>query len=263
MRVLGPARPGFLLLAALAAAFALLARLAAAESAPASEAGGRSVEEIERIVRDYLLAHPELLLEVQQALQAKMRAQQEAQDREAIAAHATALFLDPEAPVGGNPDGTITLVEFFDYRCPHCRRAQPVIERVIATNADLRIVYKELPILGEESVLAARAALAARPQGRYDAFHAALMQTDGPFTEARLMEIAQAAGLDTERLAADMADPAIDAIIAANRRLAERLGISGTPNFVTGEHIIRGALGLEQFQALLAELRLAQAEEAE
>jgi protein-disulfide isomerase len=138
-----------------------------------------------------------------------------------------------------------------------------VVERIIETNADVRVIYKEFPILGEESVLASRAALAARPQGRYDQFHAALMQADGPFTEARIMEIATETGLDAGRLAADMADPAIEAILAGNHRLAERLGIGGTPNFVTGDRIIRGALGLEQFQALIAELRLALAEEAE
>ncbi len=210
------------------------------------------VEAIREIVRDYLIEHPEVLLEAQRALNAKREAERAELDIMAVARHADELLRDPDAPVGGNPDGPIAVVEFFDYRCGHCRRTKPVLDQILAANPDVRLIYKEFPILGEESVIAARAALAARAQGGYHAFHDALMRAPGSLDRAGVLSVADAVGLDVERLAADMDDPALIRVISRNHRLAERLDIRGTPNFVIGERVIRGAPTLEQFEQLIA-----------
>jgi protein-disulfide isomerase len=215
------------------------------------------VDAIRQIVRDYLVEHPEVLLEAQQVLMERRRQQASNQARNAISANAQELYHDREAPVGGNPNGRIMLVEFFDYRCSHCRRAKPMLDQVLNDNDDVRIIYKEFPILGEDSVRAAKAALAARNQGKYFALHDALMAASGTFTRARIMEIAAKAGLDTTRLSEDMDDPAIIATLQRNRRLANALGVEGTPNFVLMDELIRGAPNQSQFQALIADARSA------
>ena len=139
--------------------------------APAVSTADLPVDAIRKIIREYLIEHPEVLIEAQQALQAKRAARESEQAKEAILRYRDELFFDPEAPVAGNPDGAVTLVEFFDYRCGYCRRVKPTLETLLAENDDLRLVYKEFPILGPESTAAAHAALAARNQGNYEAFH--------------------------------------------------------------------------------------------
>ena len=230
--------------------------------APDLTTGDLPVDAIRQIIRDYLIEHPEVLVEAQQALMAKRAAEEALQARGVIGRYRDALFADPEAPVGGNPDGAITLVEFFDYRCGYCRRVMPTLETLIAENDDLRIVYKEFPILGPESVVAARAALAARAESGYEAFHAALMENDGSFERAQILEIARSVGLDAERLEQDMDDPIIDELIARNSDLARALGIRGTPGFVIGEQVIGGALPLDEFRTVIADARQAQQEDA-
>lgn len=236
--------------------------------APSAESAGTlairaedlPVEAIERIVHDYLLKNPEVLREAYQVLQAKEQAEQEARDQVAIAQHAEALFNDPDAMVGGNAEGAITIVEFFDYRCGHCRRVSPAVEQVLATNADVKIIYKEFPILGEGSVLGAQAALAARAQGRYHELHGALMRAEGGFDRAHILAVAAEAGLDATRLAADMDAPALNDVLRRNHRLARDLGIKGTPAFIIGGRVVRGALELEQLQAMIAEVRASKAD---
>ncbi len=231
----------------------------------AADGGGASavsaddlpVDAIRQIIREYLLEQPEVLIEVQQALQAKRAAQEAEQAREAIRLYRDEIFADPEAPVGGNPDGAITLVEFFDYRCSYCRRVKPTVETLLAENDDLRFVFKEFPILGPESTMAAYAALAARSQGNYEAFHWALMETEGSFDRDHILSVAQSVGLDTEQLARDMEDPALDGLIEKNAALASALGISGTPAFVVGDRLISGALPLEHFRVAIVEARQA------
>ena len=235
---------------------------AEARAGSAAQVDGLPVEAIQQIVRDYLIEHPEVLLEVHEALRAKRAAQEAEQARQVVQRHRSELFSDPDAPVAGNPDGAITLVEFFDYRCGHCRRAKPTLDTLLAENDDLRLVYKEFPILGPESTLAARAALAARAQGGYGPLHDALMDTDGPLDRARILEIARSVGLDHERLTRDMEEPVIDMLIARNAALAEALGIRGTPGFVIGDRVIGGALPLARFRAIVADARQAQSEDA-
>ena len=227
--------------------------------APIVTADDLPVAAIRRIVRDYLIEHPELLLEAQQALMAKRAERQAEQARAAIRRYRSELFTDPETPVAGNPEGAVALVEFFDYRCGHCRRSKPILDTLLAENGDLRLVYKEFPILGPESTLAARAALASRAQGGYAAFHDGLMAAEGALDRALVFEIARSVGLDRERLARDMAEPAIDDLIRRNTVLADALGIDATPSFVIGEHVIRGAPSLAEFRAIIADAREARA----
>ena len=229
----------------------------AAASAPTAAAHDLPVDAIRQIIREYLIEHPEVLIEAQQALQAKRAAGEAEQARQAIQLHRDEIFSDPEAPVAGNPDGAITLVEFFDYRCGYCRRVKPTLEALLAENDDLRLVFKEFPILGPESTQAAQAALAARGQGNYEAFHWALMETDGPFDLDHILEVARSVGLDDERLAQDMEEPDLYTLIDRNAVLARTLGIGGTPAFVIGDRVIGGAIPLEQFRAVIAAARQA------
>ncbi len=221
------------------------------------EARALPVDEIRRIVRDYLLEEPEILIEAQNVLRERHAQAMAERDRNAIRNNFAALFADAEAPVAGNPDGPVAVVEFFDYRCGHCRRVTPVLQTLLAENDDVRLIYKELPILGPESVNAAVAALAAREQGRYTNFHHALMTASGELDPQRVQEIAASVGLDVARLADDMKDPAIMALLQRNRDLANALGIDGTPAFVMGERVLRGAQTPRQFQAIVADMRAA------
>ena len=141
------------------------------------------------------------------------------------------IFDDPATPVGGNPQGDVTIVEFFDYRCPYCKQVQPSLETLLDQDPKLRFVYKEMPVLGPSSVVAAHAALAARLQGKYDAFHNAMMAAKGQITDEVVYHVAGSVGLDVERLKRDMASPEVDQAVKANLALAEALDIRGTPGF--------------------------------
>jgi protein-disulfide isomerase len=213
------------------------------------------LEPFEQRVRDYLLNNPEVIMEALQILQERQRVAEEDELRQAIARRSDELLHDPAAPVAGNPAGDVTLVEFFDYNCPYCRRVAPTVAGLVAADPDLRVVYKEFPILGPGSTFAARAALAAREQERYAPFHEAMMDAEGTLDERRVLEIARAVGLDLARLRDDMGDPAIEQAIARNLELAAALGITGTPSFVIGEQIIPGAVDRGTLEALIAEVR--------
>jgi protein-disulfide isomerase len=157
--------------------------------------------------------------------------------------------------VGGNPSGDITLVEFFDYNCPYCRRVAPTVTDLIEDDPNLRLVYKEFPILGPGSQFAARAALASRAQGKYSEFHETLMNAGRQVNEDSVIEIAREVGLDVDRLAQDMEDPAIEAAIARNLALANTLGITGTPSFVIGDEIVPGAVDRATLEGLITQAR--------
>jgi protein-disulfide isomerase len=144
------------------------------------------------------------------------------------------LLHDSNDPIGGNPNGKITLVEFFDYRCPHCIRMYSGIEALIASHPDLRVVYKMFPVLGPESELAARAALAANMQGKFWAYHAALMHAYGNLSLENILAMANTAGLNIEKFKRDMNSDSVASAIIFNTDLATRMGVNGTPAiFVT------------------------------
>ncbi|MEQ8651478.1 MAG: DsbA family protein [Kiloniellales bacterium] len=212
-------------------------------------------DEFERRVRDYLVANPEVIVEAIQNLERKQREAEHTEAQAALAVHRDELLNSTESPVGGNPKGDVTLVEFFDYNCPYCRQVAPIMAAAEENDPQLRIVYKEFPILGPNSVFAARAALAAGTQDLYPQFHKAMMQVSGTADEEQVTAIAGQIGLDIERLRADMADPAIDAEINRNMALARALRINGTPGFVIGEEILRGATDLQTMQRLIDQAR--------
>jgi protein-disulfide isomerase len=155
----------------------------------------------------------------------------------------------------GNPAGDVTVVEFFDYRCPYCKRVTDSLVSLIDSDAKVRVVLKEFPILGPDSLVAARVALAAHKQGKYRAVHEALMAHKGSFEKDALIEVAAKVGADPARLATDMDDPAITAQLKANDALAAKLGITGTPGFIFGRQLVPGAISLDDMKKLVAAAR--------
>ncbi|MDP6573927.1 MAG: DsbA family protein [Rhodospirillales bacterium] len=212
---------------------------------------------IEQVVREYLENNPEILVDALKSLREKQEAKQKERSQAALASRQSELENDPATPFGGNIKGNVTVVEFFDYQCGYCKRVRPVVEELLRGDGNIRIVFKEFPILGAPSVIAARAALAAWKQdhGGYNKFHFALMATKGRLSEEKIMAVAAKSGLDVERLRRDMAAPEIDEALQKNFRLAEDLGIRGTPAFVIGKRLVPGAIDLKAFQKLIAEAR--------
>lgn len=235
------------------AAFAamLVGSVAIAQTAPSPVPR----EQIEQIVREYLLNNPEVILEAIQGLEEKRRAEAEATQRRVLSSRREAIFNDPTSPVAGNPKGDVTVVEFFDYRCPYCKQMAGPLVRLLKEDGNVRFVFKELPILGPDSVVAARAALAAKAQGKYVDMHEALMRARGTLDEATVLRIAGDIGLDTARLKADMGRIEIDDVFERNRQLARELSISGTPAFVIGDRVVPGAVDLETLKKLVADAR--------
>lgn len=228
--------------------------LSFAVAAPAS-AEDFSQDEIEQIIYNYLMENPEVILQAVQALQDRQDAATAARQAEQLVALRDDLVNGPSTMVVGNPDGDVTLVEFFDYRCGYCKRVAPSVMTLVEEDPNLRFAMMEFPILGEESVYAARAALAAAEQNMYWEMHAALINFRGSYTEDSIRAIGADIGLDADRLIADMESPEIDAIINRNYELAEALGINGTPAFIVGETLVPGAISLEALQDLIAEER--------
>lgn len=212
-------------------------------------------DEFERRIRAYLLDHPEVVAEALQRLEERERAAQASAAKSVLKARADEVLRDPDSPVGGNPEGDVTLVEFFDYNCPYCRQVAPYMAKAEASDPKLRIVYKEFPILGASSTFAAKAALAAHRQGKYVAFHRALMEAKGTLTESGVLDVAGRVGLDVVKLKTDIADRKIQAAIDRNLALARALNINGTPGFVIGEQIVGGAIDLATMERLIGETR--------
>jgi protein-disulfide isomerase len=221
----------------------------------ASEFSQPERDEIGQIVREYLLSNPEVLRDALAELERRQVAMAEAKATAVIIKNAKAIFRSEDDLVMGNPNGTITMVEFLDYNCGYCKRAYPEVHELIKDNKDLRVVIKEFPVLGPGSEIAARAALAARKQGKYAEFYHALMQHRGGKTETSVLTMAADVGLDLEQLKNDMADPAIVAVITRNYQLAEALTINGTPAFVIADRIEHGAVGKAALAARIAEVR--------
>lgn len=196
----------------------------------------------EHQVREYLLAHPEVIPEAMTRLQDRESGKLVAQHRDAI--------LQPYAAAWtGNPKADVTLVEFYDYNCGYCRASLPAVAQLLARDRNLRIVYRELPILAESSRAAARASLAAAQQGRFAPFHDALYAA-GPVSDATIAAAARAAGVDPARLPADA-----DAEIGRNLKLAAALGLTGTPSWVIGDRVLSGAQPLEALEEAVAAAR--------
>jgi protein-disulfide isomerase len=216
---------------------------------------GMSQDEFDRKVHDYLMNNPEVIVQAVQGLEARKQREELTEAQDTLKARADEIFRDPGSPVGGNAQGDVTLVEFFDYNCPYCRKMAPVLIDAEKADPQLRIVFKEFPILGPGSEFAARAALAAQRQMRYEAFHHALMAVKEKVDANNVLTTAANVGLDVERLKTDMQDPAVQAAIDRNMALAAALRINGTPGFVVGDQILRGATDLNVLQGMISQAR--------
>lgn len=199
-----------------------------------------SDDRIKALVAETLRENPELVLEALQALEARQAEAQAATAASVLTEERSMLERDPNAPVLGNPDGDVTIVEFFDYNCPYCKRAMPEVNALMAEDTNVRLVLREWPILSEGSAFAARAALASRQQGKYAEMHDALMTMRGKVEAEAVLRIAGEVGLDVEKLKIDMQSPEVEEHIATSMRLAEALGFNGTPSFVVGDQLIPG-----------------------
>ncbi len=229
-----------------------------AQAQPTPAASGFTVAqraEIVAILRRALRTDPSILRDAVTALQADEGTGKQARAQAAIEHAGATLAHAAGDPVAGNPDGDVTLVEFYDLRCPYCRRMLPVMAELLAGDPKLRLVYKDIPILGPPSALGARAVLAAQRQNGYLKLHDAIMGGGPALTEDTLRDAATRAGLDWERLRRDMAAPDVQARINANLDLAQSLGIDGTPAYVVGNHLIPGAVSLADLRAAIAAVR--------
>jgi protein-disulfide isomerase len=244
-------------LAALLTVLAIVAMLRPAAAQDMSKAESFTTTEkaaIEQIIRDYLLTNPEIILEAVQALESRQKVAAAERQQAAIQASRDALHDADGDPVLGNPEGDVVVIEFFDYRCPYCRRVAEPLREVVKADGNVKLVMKEYPILGPDSLIAARAALAADRQGGYEAFHFALMQA-GNLDEATILRIADEVGLDVDKLQTAMADPAIEAKLRETFKLAEQLNVTGTPAFIIGDQLVPGAIPARQIEALIADAR--------
>ncbi|HEY3841143.1 MAG TPA: DsbA family protein [Bryobacteraceae bacterium] len=226
----------------------------AAAQQPSPEAPAPSTEKaaIEQIVRQYILLHPEVLVESMRVYQERERAEQQKRSRETVLAHLNDLQHDPSSPVTGAGPG-LTIVEFFDYHCGFCKRAEGIIQKVLADHPDVHFVFKEFPFLGTESALAAKASLAADKQGGYLKFHQALMALSGSISLSAIEDLAARQGLDVSRLKKDIESPEIKAALLKNRELGRDLGVKSTPSFVIGSELVQGVIDAAAFDRLISE----------
>ncbi len=212
-------------------------------------------DRIKELVLEAIRENPEIVLEAVQIIEERQQADQNVAAEQVLSAERAALEQDPNAPVLGNPNGDVTVVEFFDYNCPYCRRVKPHIEALLAADPNVRVVYREWPILGEGSVFAARAALASRQQGKYEEFHWAMMEINGRAGEATVIRVAEQVGLDIEQLRRDMDGPEIAEHIETSMRLSRALGFNGTPSFVIGDSLAPGLIEADQMIELVKQAR--------
>ncbi|MBX3580883.1 MAG: DsbA family protein [Rhizobiaceae bacterium] len=229
----------------------------------ASAGGSVDRTEIENIIRDYLVKNPELLIDMQQALEDKQREAQRVANLEVIEGAKTDIFNAAYDGYVGNPDGKTTIVEFYDYNCGYCKRAQQDMLALTAADPDLRFVLKEFPILGPDSTKAHVVSMAFRalmPE-KYGDFHNQLIGGQGRATEDAAIKIAVSLGADEAALRQEMKNPAIAEAFNQTYELANKLAITGTPSYVVGNEVIFGALGQEVLAEKIAEVRAAQASE--
>ncbi len=258
-------RTALLLVIGLAIVLAAAAGAAHAQGAPAAPSSPMPTtsaftaaqrSEIVRIVRDALKQDPSILRDAVAALQADEASQQAATTRDAITTQHAALS-NPADPSTGNPKGDVTIVEFFDTRCPYCRHLNPTVTQYMQQDPGVKLIYKDLPILGPASLLGSKALLAAQRQGGYEKMRDAIMQAPPDTTIDMIRGLAQSAGLDWPRLQHDMDDPAIQQRLDANLKLAHDLGIEGTPALVIGDAMIPGAVDVSDIQRAVAVARTA------
>ncbi len=208
---------------------------------------GVNKEEIQAIVKEYLTANPEIVIQAIEAYQTKQQQQEEASQAEALKKNKDAI-LNMGSPMAGNPNGDVVVVEFFDYNCGYCKKALPDIKKLIDEDKNVKVIFKELPILSDSSEMAARWALAADKQGKYWDYHVALMNFTGPKTKETLTALAKEAGLDAEKLAKDAESKAVREMLEKTSALSRELGIRGTPAFIINDMLAPGYMGYDSMK---------------
>ena len=207
---------------------------------------------IEKIVHDYLIAHPEVIQDAMTELEKRQTAAETEKHKAAVALHSQQLFNSPREVVLGNPHGNVTFVEFFDYNCGYCKHAMSDMLTLLKDDPNLKVVLKEFPVLGPGSVEAAQVAVAVRMQDKtgkkYLEFHKELLGGRGAADKMRALAVAKDVGMDMDRLAKDMTSPEVKATIDEDYKLAEALGVNGTPSYVVGDNVIVGAVGLDSLK---------------
>lgn len=219
----------------------------------------KQTNDIKKIVHNYLVSNPQVLVEASQALQAKMQQTAQSKAFKGIKANRKALFNDPNSPIAGNPNGKVQVVEFFDYQCGHCKAVAPVVTALLKKDKDVKWIFKELPIFGGSSAFAAKAALAANDQGKgkYETFHNKLFANPDALDKQTILNLAQKSGLNVSKLSANMNNPKYVKQIRDNFKLMRALGINGTPAFViankaeTKFQFIPGATTAQNLQAAI------------
>lgn len=209
-------------------------------------------------VRDYLVENPEVIVEAINVLEDRQAQAQAQADFDLVDQYADQIFDDGFSWVGGNPDGDITLVEFMDYRCGYCRKAQPEVEALLKSDGNIRLIIKEFPILGEASMISSRFAIAVKQVAGGDAYgqvHDLLMEFSGDPTDVALRRISDGLGLDTDAILAAMDSDAVTQEIAATHQLAQALQINGTPTFVLHDELVRGFVPADQMEIMIADKR--------
>lgn len=243
-------------LAGLVVAGSLLAVApATAEDSLSKAAGTADKAAIEQIIEDYLKEHPEVVVEAIEAWRTKQRLAEEERAKQALVSQRDRIYHSPFSPTAGNPDGNVTVVEFFDYQCGYCKRVIGSFLNTVEQDGNIRVVFKEFPILGPASRHAAEAALASKMQGKYFEFHRALMELKTGLNPHSVLAVAKSVGLDVDRLEKDMKSAQVQNEIEHNFELAESLGIRGTPAFVIGDRLVPGAIGAAAMKTMIAEAR--------
>lgn len=212
--------------------------------------------DVEKIVKNYLLENPEVIFEAVDRMQAKQGDQRVAQMRGKAKSLKSEIFNEPDPIIAGNPKGDVTIVEFFDYRCPYCKKVKKDVADLLKQDGNIRLVLKEFPILSAESEMAAQAAIASVAQGKYWDFHMAMMGAEDLSKDA-IFAIAKKTGIDVERLKADMKDPRVEKRLASTQELARKLGIDATPTFFIGDEPHIGGQSLSELKEAVAAARKA------
>ena len=222
-----------------------------------SSLNAQQKKEVQDLIGDYIKQHPEVILQSIRSMQERERGAEKQRGLNNLVTYRELITNDPTSPVGGNPKGDVTIVEFFDYNCGYCKRVYPTLKKLMAEDKNLRVVFKEFPILSAQSELAARAALATwrQDKSKYAQIHEEFITLRGGFTESRILRIAGKLGLDLPKLKKDMRSSTMNKIIMGNRQLAQQLGITGTPGFIVGDQIIPGAVDLQALKELVAKAR--------
>jgi protein-disulfide isomerase len=243
---------------ALAAVALIVGQPAAAQSFSESQR-----TEIHKIIREYLIANPDLLEEVSAELNKRQAVAEAAKQATGVKKHSDALFNSPRGVTVGNREGDVTFVEFFDYNCGFCKKAMTDMLDLMKSDPKVRVVLKEFPVLGPASVEAAQVAVAVRMQDasgkKYLDFHQKLLNSRGQIDRAKAIATAKESGLDMARLEKDMASPEVKATLEENFRIAEDIGLNGTPSYVIGEQVVVGAVGLPSLKEKIAIARCGKA----